>query len=47
MFPFPSLVFFNSHEHAQSQRAFGNLNTFLLAFRIRASRAVARSDLYE
>ena len=47
MFPFPGLVFLNGHEHAQSQRAFGNLNTFLLAFRICASRTVARSELYE
>lgn len=47
MLPFPALVFLNGHEHAQSQRAFGNLNTFLLAFRIRTSRTVARSDLYE
>ena len=46
MFPFPGLVFLNGNEHAQSQRALGNLNTLLLAFRICASRAVCRSYLY-
>lgn len=47
MFPFPALVFFNGNEHAQSQRAFRNFNTLLLAFRICASRAVAGSYLYK
>ena len=47
MFPFPGLVLFNGNEHAQSQRAFRNLDTLILAFRICASRAVAGSYLYE
>ena len=47
MFPFPALVFFNRHEHAQPQSAFRNLDTFLLAFRICASSAVGRSYLYK
>ena len=47
MFPFPGLVFFDRNEHAQSQRAFRNLDTLILAFRICTSRAIGGSYLYE